>query len=156
MDTFWRIVLHKRLFFLHCWHDIIEEDDTRHAESEYTSRIWTSDTVGWALVVVIGPDVMIIGTTGKNTWVTTIGGSVCERVSDRATGKAVLTPAILMFALGSGISRTGNRFLLDLRVGVVWTMGEPDWTWLPSCRTHNVILAFRSVCIAFENCESGQ
>ena len=52
-----------------------------------------------------------------------------------------------MFAFGSGpeeISRTGNRVFLDLLVGVVWVMGVPDWPWLPSCKTHNMIETFHS------------
>ncbi len=128
MDTFWRIVFHKRWIFCIGWHDIIEEDDVWHVESEHTSRIWTSDTVGGSLVVVIGPDVMIIGTSVKKPWVPKSGGSVCESVSDRAGGKAVL----------------------------VWVIGLPDWTWLPSCRTYNLILAFHSTCTVSENCENDQ
>jgi hypothetical protein len=51
-------------------------------------------------------------------------------VSDRAGGKTVLTPDILMFVSGSGISRAGNRFLLDPFVGVEMTkniLGEDTY-----------------------------
>ena len=50
-------------------------------ETEHTSRIWTSDCVGGTLVVVIGLDVIIIGTDGKIGGVSKTGTGIVGKGS---------------------------------------------------------------------------
>jgi hypothetical protein len=44
--------------FLHCGHDVIEEDVS--AQNEHTSRFWNSGSIDGTLVLVLATDVMVV------------------------------------------------------------------------------------------------